>query len=554
MYSHSIAFVMSRAPRKAAQIDIGHFLDGSLEDSDPWLAAWKELVIEMVEEEEADEEETSVLVSRLLPLHGGASYELEGAWVGRAELVEGLVQALLAEGENDKAALIASLVLKGQHFSGEMAVHKVSFLVLLAAAIDDGKAKEAAAREAMAIIDAVTEEPSPLRLDALRLIAEALVDQGRTDEAVEYMQKAMASATTKPLQLSASLALAKTLFLAGRKAQAAALIGGLLPVGEHGLDMEQEVDFLTEFVSYYSFIGQDQNAQKLLEGRIADLSAADPLDRRLPPLLELLAAVDAKKHNRPALLKHLGQALDVLGRMTGTGSAQYRAAALRASDTLQEMEMDYEAKSILAALVAEDKRHGNQDAMAHEALRDLISLCEELDEPREAVAARKRLLGILAAQGDADREELLREEVLLAVEHARAGEEDEAVRLLRRVEPRVRALDDEMEQALYLLAMAEAHQHLKDFTAMERESSQAIAILKRIAGEVDLLADAYTAQAYARRGQGRLAEGRRSIEEALRLIDKAYGRDSEEYEEQVGCLEDFPLSPAGARPPRRDRR
>jgi tetratricopeptide (TPR) repeat protein len=557
MYSHSIAFIMSRPPRNAAQIDIGPFLDGSLEDSDPWLAAWRELVFISVEDEEADEEEISTLVSRLLPLHDEAGWEIEGVWVSRAELVEGLLRALLAEAENDKAALIASCVLKGQQFSGEMVVHKIAFLILLSAAIDDGKAKEAAAREALALIDAITAEPSPLRLDAFRLIAEALLLQHREEEAVEYMEKALAAATNQQLRLSTTLALARTLFLAGKKAQATALVGDLLPVEEHGLEMEQEVAFTTELVSYYTFVGQDQNAVKLLESRVADLSAADPLDKRLPPLLEMLAAMDAKKHNRPALLKHLGQALEVLGYIVGKGSVQYRAAALRISGTLLEMEMAFEAKSILAALVAEDKRHGYQDEMAQDALREYIAICEDLEEPREAIAARKRLLGILASQGDADRDELMREEVLLAVEHARAGEEDEAVRLLRKVEPKIRALDDEMEQALQLLAMAEAYQHLKDFTAMEREANHAITILKQISGEVDLLADAYTAQAYARRGQGRVLEGRKSIEEALRLIDKAYGRDSEEYEEQRECLDDFPQpqNRSGPRPPQhRERR
>jgi hypothetical protein len=83
---------------------------------------------------------------------------------------------------------------------------------------------------------------------------------------------------------------------------------------------------------------------------------------------------------------------------------------------------------------------------------------------------------------------------------------------------------------------------------MEREAGQAITILKQITGEVDLLADAYTAQAYARRGQGRVLEGRKSIEEALRLISNAYGRDSEEYEEQKECLEDFPQPQSSPHP------
>ena len=144
-------------------------------------------------------------------------------------------------------------------------------------------------------------------------------------------------------------------------------------------------------------------------------------------------------------------------------------------------------------------------------------------------------------------DEVLREEVLLAVEHARAGEEDAAVRLIRRVEPRVRALDDEGEQAIHLLALAEAHQHLKDWISMEREASQAVAILKTKKKEVDLLADAYTALAYSRRGQGRISEGRKSIDEALRLLERVYGKDSEEFDEQRECLEDFPTTPTYSR-------
>jgi tetratricopeptide (TPR) repeat protein len=538
---------MSEAPRTPPHFDIEPFLDGSIEDSDPWLAAWQELVLETAETEEADEEDISALVARLLPLHAEPMWKVGEAMVSRVELIEGLLRALLAEAEFDKVTVIGRDVLDGQPYEGEMKLHRVVLLLLLSAAESDGQAREGRAREALELLNEIAPGATPLRLDALRLISEGLNFQGDDEGAVAAMEEALAMETTKPLELSTKLALARTYFLAGKKPKANALVAELLPVDKHGLDKEQEVAFLSDLVAHYTFIGQDPAAAKLLEARATELAGYDPIDKRLPPILEMLAMLDARKHNRPAMQKHLSQALEVLGNICGKGSVQYRASAMRISAILEEMELPDEAKAMLSALIEEDRRHSYTDELAQEALRSFITLCLELGEPKEAIAARQRLLEVLSTQGIVDMDEVLREELLLAVEHARAGEEDAAVRLIRRVEPRVRALDDEGEQAIHLLALAEAHQHLKDWISMEREASQAVAILKTKKKEVDLLADAYTALAYARRGQGRISEGRKSIDEALRLLERVYGKDSEEFDEQRECLEDFPTTPTYSR-------
>jgi tetratricopeptide (TPR) repeat protein len=436
-------------------------------------------------------------------------------------------------------------------------VRKADLLVVLAAATPDHKKALNFIREAITILSGMEGKAAlEQRIDALRLMAGILGEKGELKAAVDVMEDAMRlseQTESMPIMMIVRLDLATAYLAAGKKAEAASTVAPLIPTSKLGLDPELEMTVVFDLVTYYMGGNMPAEAAKLLEDKVAEISKANAKDPLLPEYLEKQAALDATKENMKGFLKKMARAQELRASIYGKGSLEYREAALKGASLMLGCEMLAQARTALTAIVRNDEQENIVDDTAVEALEMFIEVSEKVGAKNDIIEARERLLNYRTQLGEEDLELMLVDQSALAIDYVGAGQEAKAREMLARVVERAPDVDLSARGDV-LLTVAEGYHLMKDWAEMEKVAVEAEDCLRRAEADVDDIVDAMTGVAYARRYLGHTQEARDIITKTLEMLKEAHGEDSDEYQDQLECQEEFQPPKGGrgvARPPKR---
>jgi tetratricopeptide (TPR) repeat protein len=529
-----------RARSNLTDIDLLMNAEGG--DRDPWLENWKALMnVSLQEAPQAKEEEVLAAVDPLLPLGSEGRWSMDGSDVGQFDLINGLLHAIVDEDKPRTAALIAGEVLKKQPWETDTMARKADLLVIQAAATEDPRKSIGLVNEALGILTGMGDEFLEQRIDAMRLLAGILQEKGEAKAAAEVMEETMRLAESTgdmPLMMTVRLDLATAYLSAKQKDKAAATIATMLPVEKLGLEPEAEMSLYFDLVTYYMGSGDVAAAVKLLEDKVNSLTKSDAKSPLLPEFIEKQAVLDAARDNLKGFLKKIARAQELRAALYGKGSGEYREAALKAVGLMLGCELLAQARSALVTIVRNDEEENVVDEAAVEALEMFIEVSEKVGAKNDIIAARERLLVYRAQLGEDDLESTLADESALAMDYAQAGQGDKAKELLARVSERISQVDLAVRGEV-LLSVAEAYHMMKMWAEMEKAAVEAEDCLRRSDADVDHIVDAMTGVAYARRYQGHTDEAREIIAKTLEMLKEAHGEDSDEYQDQLECQEEF---------------